>query len=99
MSVISPQYSVTGNIAATQLSFPLPDHKTGLVIARATGSFGGGTITFTGTLDGTNFYTLGTLTAAGATKFNWAGGSLYYTVTGSTSPAVYFTIHSATASQ
>jgi len=99
MSVLSPQYSFTANTAATQLAWPLPDNKTGLCILRSTGSFGSGTLTITGSLDGTNFYTLASQTAAGQSKFNWVGGALYYTVTGSTTPAVFFTVHSATASQ
>ena len=102
MSVVSPQVSVTANTSATNLLWPLPDAKTGLVIVRASGTFGGGTLTFTGTIDGTNFYTLGSLTSAGQTKFNWGGdvnSDIYYTVTGATNPSFYFTYHSATASQ
>ena len=99
MAALSPQYTFTANVAATQITWPLADAKTGLCILRSTGSFGSGTLTITGTLDGTNFYTLATQTAAGQSKFNWVGGNLYYTVTGSTTPAVFFTVHSATASQ
>jgi len=93
MSVVSPQVSVTADIVKAQLSWPLPVLKTGVVAVQATGSFGGGTLTFYGSTDGgTTYYTLGSLSVAGALQLPWGGdGALYYTMAGSTAPTVSFT--------
>ena len=97
-SPVSPQVSITANGTYQQVTWPLPDNKTGLVAVQAVGSFGGGTIQFYGSLDnGANYFPVGSaFNAAGTQTFNWRDGTLYYTLSGATSPSVTLTFFSVT---
>lgn len=98
-SVVSPQVSIAANGANQQLSWPLPDAKTGLIAVQATGDFGSGTLQFYGSLDsGATYYAVGAeMTMAGTQTFNWRDGQLYYTLSGATAPAIKLTFFGATA--
>lgn len=99
-SAVSPQVLITANGAYQQVSWPLPDNKTGLVAVQAVGTFGGGSIQFYGSLDdGITYFPVGSaIVASGTQTFNWRDGKLYYTMSGAISPGVTLTFFSATGS-